>query len=57
MSVEEKNSEEIIGKCKRYEVKLLDEEYIHECINIDNVAPVSLQLTDREIVDVAMNAD
>jgi hypothetical protein len=38
------------------EAKLLDEEAV-KCLNVDNDAPVVLQLTDSEIVDIVPHPD
>ena len=37
------------------EAKLLDEETVHECLTIDNDAPVPLQMSDIEICDMIVN--
>jgi hypothetical protein len=39
------------------EAKLLDDEAVWEGLNVDNDAPVALQLTDSEIIDILMQPD
>jgi hypothetical protein len=39
------------------EMKLLDEEAVEDCLNVDPDAPVVLQLIDSEIVDIILHPD
>jgi hypothetical protein len=38
-------------------MKLLDEDDVEECLNVDNDVPRVLQLTDSEIVYIIVNPD